>query len=56
MSNEQKLREEAARAAKVVRTWPAWKQSLLLNSLKATNDYCRLTVRKQSRDASSRDS
>jgi len=47
VTGKEKIRREAARAARIVRSWPAWKQNLLLNSLKSTNDYSRLPMRRQ---------
>lgn len=54
MTNKDKIREEAAKAAKIVKRWPAWKQNLLTNSLKSTNSYCRLPIHKSSRPATDR--
>ncbi len=45
MTNRQKLRQAARKAATIVRTWPAWKRTLLLDSLKDTNSYSRVPVR-----------
>ncbi len=45
MTNRQKLRQAARRAARIVRTWPAWKRTILLDSLKATNSYSRVPIR-----------
>ena len=52
MTNNQKIRVDAAKAAKIVKSWPVWKQNLLTNSLKSTNDYCRVPIRKGSKPTS----
>lgn len=51
MTNKQKILQEAAKAARIVRSWPEWKQNILLVSLKSTNDYCRIPVRKSVKSA-----
>jgi hypothetical protein len=45
MTNRQKLRQEAKKAADIVKTWPAWKRTILMDSLKATNSYSRVPIR-----------
>ncbi len=51
MTDKQKILQEAAKAALIVRSWPEWKQNVLLVSLKSTNDYCRIPVRKPAQSA-----
>lgn len=46
MTNKEKILQEAARAARIVKSWPEWKQNLLLMSLKSTNNYSRVPVRR----------
>ncbi len=45
MTNRQKLRKAARKAAQIVGTWPAWKRTILMDSLKATNSYSRVPIR-----------
>jgi len=42
MTDKEKILREAARAARIVKTWPKWKQNLVLNSLKPTYNYSRV--------------
>jgi len=49
VTNKQKILQEAAKAAKIVKSWPKWKQNALLVSMKSTNDYSRLPVRTTTR-------
>lgn len=51
MTNKEKIREEAAKAARIVKTWPAWKQNLLVASLTPTNSYCRVPLPKSTKSS-----
>ena len=46
--NEKHIQAEMARASKIVKSWPDWKQNILIDSSKPTNSTPRVPVTDQS--------
>jgi hypothetical protein len=44
MTKQEKFRKHLEWASKIVASWPHWKQSLLEDSLKPTNNYSRIPL------------